>query len=153
MEPERREVTYSYRNLQLWQKAQELAVEVVRVVDRLPSRRSNDVVARQLVGAATSVAANIAEGHGRFTLPAYRNHLSIAKGSACEADSWINLLARLGLVDDATESALHGRCAELIAALTRRMKALAERETRTRVREETLSYDADSGAELDNEPR
>jgi four helix bundle protein len=153
MEPERREVTYSYRNLQLWQKAQELAVEVVRVVDRLPSRRSNDVVARQLVGAATSVAANIAEGHGRFTLPAHRNHLSIAKGSACEADSWINLLARLGLVDDATESALHGRCAELIAALTRRMKALAEQEKRTRVREETLSYDAESGAELDNEPR
>lgn len=141
MEPARREATYSYRNLQLWQKAQELAVDVARLVDGLPSRRSTDLIARQLVAAATSVAANIAEGHGRFTLPAYRNHLSIAKGSACEADSWIDLLGRLGLVDEGTRCALHDRCDELIAALTRRMQALAEREKQTRVREEGLLYE------------
>lgn len=147
-----REATYSYRNLKLWQKAQELAVEVVRVVDGLPSRRSSDVVARQLVGAATSVAANIAEGHGRFTLPAYRNHLSIAKGSACETDSWIDLLGRLGSVDEATESRLHARCSDLIGALTNHIKALAEQEKRGRAREQPLPYDADSGVEFDNEP-
>ena len=145
MEPARREATYSYRNLQLWQKAQELAVDVARLVDALPSRRSTDLVARQLVAAASSVAANIAEGHGRFTLPAYRNHLSIAKGSACEADSWINLAARLGVIDGATEAALHDRCAELTAALTRRIQALTRQEKQARVREETPSYDLNDG--------
>ena len=132
---------YSYRNLGLWQKAQEFAVDVVRLVDGLPARRSADLTARQLIGAATSIAANIAEGHGRFSIPAYRHHLLIARGSATEADSRLDLLLRLGYVDDARATALHARCEELIAALTRRIRDLDGRAGAARVREEEAAYD------------
>jgi len=132
---------YSYRNLGLWQKAQEFAVEVVRLVDGLPSRRSAELMARQLAGAATSVAANIAEGHGRFSIPAYRHHLLIARGSAAEADSWLDLLLRLGYVDEERAGPLRVRCEELIAALTRRIRDLDGRGGKVRVGEELAPYE------------
>jgi len=132
---------YSFRNLGLWQKAQEFAVEVVRLVDSLPGRRSADLIARQLAGSATSIAANIAEGHGRFSIPAYRHHLLIARGSATEADSWLDLLLRLGYVDEARATELHARCDELVAALTRRIHDLDGRARTARVSEELAPYE------------
>jgi four helix bundle protein len=131
--------------LGLWQKAQGFAVEVARLIDTLPRRRSSDVAGTQLMRAATSIAANIAEGHGRFTLPAYRNHLSIAKGSACEARSWLDLLLRLGDVNAAAAQHLDAPCGELIAALTRRIRSLEQQEKERRVREAGSYYD--TGAE------
>ncbi|MCH7512132.1 MAG: four helix bundle protein, partial [Chloroflexi bacterium] len=68
-------------------KAQDLALEIVRLASKLPNDRTAPILARQVVRSASSIAANIAEGHGRYTLGAHRNHLSIAKGSVCETDS------------------------------------------------------------------
>jgi four helix bundle protein len=148
---------YGFRHLILWQKAQDFAVEVAKLVDELPRRRSSDVAGRQLVRAATSVAANIAEGHGRFTFPAYRNHLSIAKGSACEAQSWLDLLSRLGHVDAATAQRLDGASGELIAALTRHMRLLEQKQNQHSVREvdphyRTETEDKETGSKVPRFP-
>ena len=140
MEPSSGE-RYTFRKLGLWQKAQDFAVEVAKLVDSLPRLRSSDVAGMQLVRSATSVAANIAEGHGRFTLPAYRNHLSIAKGSACEAQSWLDLLSRLGHVDAAAAQHLDGLCGELIAALTHHIRLLEQKEKQRRVGESGPGYE------------
>ena len=78
----RQRSSYNYRNLVVWRQAQDLALEVIKVAGRLPNTGAAAVLARQLVASAASIGANIAEGHGRFSLAAYRNHLSIAKGSA-----------------------------------------------------------------------
>src|SRR3972149_7558503 len=88
--------SYTYRNLDLWQRAQELAVRVIKLTERFPSTAAASGLARQIVGSAASIGANIAEGHGRYSYAAYRQHLSIAKGSASETDSWLDLLSRLG---------------------------------------------------------
>ncbi|HEX9640656.1 MAG TPA: four helix bundle protein, partial [Candidatus Krumholzibacteria bacterium] len=82
---------YSFKNLEVWKAAQQFAVDVSRLVDDLPNTRSADVIGRQLLRSATSVGANIAEGHARYTFGAYRNHLSIAKGSAAESEHWVDL--------------------------------------------------------------
>lgn len=55
---------YSYRNLIMWQRAQELALAIIQIVHRLPQSWANAVLARQIVSSATSIRANIAEGHG-----------------------------------------------------------------------------------------
>ena len=120
---------YSFKNLLLWQKAQELTVVVAKLVDRLPRRRSADAIAMQLLRATSSVAANIAEGHGRFSFAAYRNHLSIAKGSAAEARSWVDLASRLDYFDPEMTVQLDSAMNELIASLTRRMRALEAQES------------------------
>jgi hypothetical protein len=64
---------YTYRNLMMWDRAQQLALEVMKIVQRLPDTWSNAVIARQIVASATSIGANIAEGHARYTPGAHRN--------------------------------------------------------------------------------
>lgn len=123
-EPRTQNQQYSYRNLILWQKAQAFALGVVRTVARLPRDPAARVIGRQIVAAASSVGANIAEGHGRFSLPAHRNHLSIAKGSACEADGWLDLLHRAGYIDVASERRMHEACEELVRMLTAKILQL-----------------------------
>ena len=86
---------YSYRKLDIWERSQVLAVRVITIALALPRDPGMAVIVRQLVGSVGSIGANIAEGHGRFSRAAYANHLSIAKGSASEVGSWLNLLRRL----------------------------------------------------------
>lgn len=132
---------YSFKNLELWKTAQEFAVTVSLLVDELPVNRTTDVVGRQLLRSATSIGANIAEGHSRFTFGAYRNHLSIAKGSAGESEHWLDLLVRRGFVDAGAGQEMSRTCATLMGALTRRMLALEQQEKRSRIREDGPTYD------------
>ena len=120
--------SYNYRNLVIWRQAQDLALEVIELAGRLPKTGAGAVLARQLVASAASIGANIAEGHGRFSLAAYRNHLSIAKGSACETDSWLDLVRRAGYINDQLEARLHKKCLVLIGSLTLKIRDLERRE-------------------------
>jgi four helix bundle protein len=138
------EGAYSYRNLVLWQKAQNLTLEIVKLVGNLPRDRVAPTLATQVVRSASSIAANIAEGHGRFALAAHRNHLSIAKGSACETDAWLDLLRRAGYLDAQTEARLHGDCEEIIRMLTAKIIQLEKKQAS--VREGPAPYITDEDA-------
>ena len=120
---------YSFRNLILWQKAQDLALAVIKVLATLPRDNAAQIIGRQLVASAGSIGANVAEGHGRFTLAAHRNHLSIAKGSACETDGWLYLLRRAGYLEAEVEDRLHQDCQEIIRMLTAKILELERRES------------------------
>ena len=61
----------------------------------------------QIRRSAASVAANIAEGHGRDATGAYVNHLKIAQGSLKELETHLILSVRVGLlVEKDAESAM-----------------------------------------------
>jgi len=136
---------YTFKNLELWKAAQALAIDVCREVDSFPNRRSADIVGRQLIRSITSIAANIAEGHGRYSFAAYKNHLSIAKGSAAESQGWIILLVELGHLPSTGGNELERRTDALIASLTRRIVSLERQEAQRRhaVREEGPEYFVD----------
>ncbi len=120
-EPRTKNQAYSYRNLVLWEKAQTLALNVIQRVAKLPADPASRIMAQQIIRSVTSIGANVAEGHGRYSLPAHRNYLSIAKASACETDSWLDLLRRAGYLDAGEENRLHEACGELIRMLTGKM--------------------------------
>ena len=124
VEPGTENRPYSYRNLILWQKAQALTLRIIEIVSRLPRQPAAQVIARQVVRSSSSIAANIAEGHGRFSIPAHRNHLSIAKGSACETDSWLDLMRGAGYIEPDVERELHDACEEVIRMLTAKIVQL-----------------------------
>jgi len=102
----------------LWQKAQTFAVALTQLMPELPQNRSGDVLASQLLRSGSSIAANVAEGYGRYSQAAYRNHLSIARGSAFETESWLDLLVRSGFVSESKIKPLMGQCTELQKLLT-----------------------------------
>ena len=68
--------------------------------------------------------ANIAEGYGRYYEAAYRNHLSIARGSLFETETWIDLLQRSGCISDETNTMLVTQCGEVGRLLTSQMRNL-----------------------------
>ena len=134
---------YSHRNLIVWQRAQELAHQIIQLTHRLPQNWTNAVLARQIISSATSIGANIAEGHGRFTPGAHGNHLSIAKGSAAETDSWLDTLCREGYLAREDEARLHKECLEIMAMLTSKIQQLERLKSdgSTNIREEKALYD------------
>jgi four helix bundle protein len=132
---------YTFRRLAVWERAQQLSTSVFRLSRGLPNDRATSVLVQQLLRSSTSIAANIAEGHGRYSAGAYRNHLSIARGSTNETISWIDLLKRAGLISQDQERELLRLCAEVMRMLTSKMKQLDQQSGTPRmVREEPPEY-------------
>ncbi|MEK7248572.1 MAG: four helix bundle protein [Chloroflexota bacterium] len=135
--------SYTYRNLDVWERAQTLAVQVIPLARKLPRDPGMAEIARQLVGSSGSIGANIAEGHGRFTRRAYANHLNIAKGSASEVGSWLDLLRRLGEIDGVLESQLQLEVDSLSGLLKHKIRTLLAEDSKakpTSIRESSANY-------------
>ena len=77
------------------QKALEAAGIAIKLVMRVPAPLKS--VADQAIRSASSVPANLAEGHGRFGRDR-SNHWRIAYASAKEVDSHLALLAHAGAI-------------------------------------------------------
>jgi four helix bundle protein len=90
-------VIKSYRDLEVWQNAMQLAAVCYQSTEGFPKREMYGL-ANQIRRAAVSIASNIAEGPSRRSRPAYLNHLSIALGSQSEVETQIELASRLRMM-------------------------------------------------------
>ena len=88
----------SYRDLLVWQKGMHLAVLSYRQTQNLP-KQEEYCLTSQIVRAASSIPANIAEGHGRGTRKDYAHFVSIARGSLFELETFVLLVKELQLVE------------------------------------------------------
>jgi len=70
----------SYRDLRVWQEAMSLAENCYRLTKGFP-REELFGLTSQIRRSAVSVAANIAEGHGREHTKSFVQYLRIAQGS------------------------------------------------------------------------
>ena len=82
-------------NLVAHTKALEAAGIAIKLVMRVPAPLKS--IADQVIRSASSVPANLAEGHGRFGRDRL-NHWRIAYASAKEVDSHLQLLAHTGAI-------------------------------------------------------
>ena len=113
----------SYRDLRVWQSAMDLAVGAYRLTKDFPKDELFGLTS-QIRGAATSVAANIAEGYGRQSKGSYIQFLRIAQGSLKELETHLILSERIGLCKaDAAEPLLQ-RCADVGRMLVGLMRSL-----------------------------
>jgi four helix bundle protein len=87
----------NFENLRVYVLAEEMADEVWQVV-RNWETLARDTVGRQLVRAADSIGANIAEGSGRGSNRDFRRFLRIARGSLCETQHWLRRAFRRKLL-------------------------------------------------------
>ncbi len=74
----------SYRELDVWQKAMDLVVQMYHLSRQLPVEERYGLVS-QIQRAVVSIPTNIAEGYGRTHRGDYLHHLSMRKVR------WLNL--------------------------------------------------------------
>jgi four helix bundle protein len=84
----------SYRDLEVWQKAMDLVVNIYSLAKSFPDSERFGLTS-QIQRAVVSIPSNIAEGHGRHGLREYLNHLSMAYGSLMEVETQIQIADRL----------------------------------------------------------
>lgn len=95
-----------YRQLKAWQLSDDLAVDIYKLSKRLP--RNEYWLKDQIVRAAVSAPANIAEGYGRASNKEFAQSLVVAHGSLYEVDYFLHFLNRIDLMESTA-------CAELTA--------------------------------------
>jgi four helix bundle protein len=87
----------TFRDLIAWQKAMLLAKQVYQTSTQMPDSEKFGLT-NQMRRAAVSTPSNIAEGHGRQSLPEYIRYLKIARGSLMELQTQLILASDLNFI-------------------------------------------------------
>lgn len=88
---------HNIKELNVWNKAIELAIQVYSVSAGFPSDERFGLVS-QTRRCAVSIASNISEGAGRNTKGEFNQFLGIATGSSYELQTQLVIAERLGFV-------------------------------------------------------
>ena len=88
----------SYRDLRVWQLGMDLTVELYKTTQSFPSEEKFGLTS-QIRRAASSIPANIAEGHARGRKE-YQQFLRIAAGSLTELETHLMISQRVGLLPE-----------------------------------------------------
>jgi len=89
---------HDFRKLQVWRRARNTVVVADRMTRQFP-RTDHGVIAAQVRRAVISIPANIAEGCGRSSRKETIRFLQIARGSAAEAESHLEVASALSYVN------------------------------------------------------
>jgi four helix bundle protein len=114
----------SHKELDVWNVAMALARDVYGLARLMPKQEEYRLTG-QMIRAAVSIAANIAEGHARATRKDYAHFVSISKGSAAELETLVLLARDAELTPrEATEAILERteRVARMLTRLHARLK-------------------------------
>ena len=85
----------SYQDLLVWQKADDLFVDLISDIEGFPHTQAARVITDQIIRSVSSISANIAEGFGRRNKGDFAYHLGIARGEANESHNWYHKCGRI----------------------------------------------------------
>jgi four helix bundle protein len=114
----------SYRDLLVWKAAIELAAHCYEATNDFPPSEIYGMTS-QMRRASVSVAANIAEGHGRDGTAHFVQFLRVAQGSLKELETHLTICQRVGLLADGVVDGLMVQCDEIgrmLRALIRKLQ-------------------------------
>lgn len=117
--------TRSHRDLTVWRKAMEVARDVYHLTDGLPKKEEYRMTA-QLIRAAISIPANIAEGNARGSRKDYAHFISIARGSAAELETLLTLVVETQLAPATRVNELLSRVEEVGRMLNGLRRSLSD---------------------------
>jgi|SRR5205085_2717748 len=112
-----------FEKLEVYQLAERLADRVWSVVSRW-KRFAKDTVGKQIVRAADSIGANIAEGTGRGTYQDNRRFIMMARGSLYETQHWLRRAYKRALLSNEQVNELKPIIGELGPRLNAYLRAI-----------------------------
>lgn len=101
-----------YRDLVVWQKANEPAFRIYKLTDRFPAKYSYDLT-NQLRRAALSIPTNLAEGCASPHTKELLQFINIANRSLSETQYLLEFAAGLHLIKTDDSQSLDGLCDEI----------------------------------------
>ena len=96
----------SVEDLDIYKMAEDLSDRIWEICTKW-DYFAKDTVGKQLVRAADSISANIAEGHGRYHYNDRLNYCYYARGSLEETKNWISKARRRKLIKDEISEVNH----------------------------------------------
>jgi four helix bundle protein len=120
----------SFDQLRVYQLAEKLADEVWDVVV-IWNNFAKDTVGKQLVRAADSIGANIAEGCGRRSFQDNRRFIRIARGSLNETKHWLRRAFRRKLLTEDEVSVLKPLLHDLVPSLNAYLRSIGRSESQS----------------------
>lgn len=105
-----------FEDLRVFKLAEHLADDVWNIV-RTWNYFEKDTVGKQIVKAADSIGANIAEGSGRGLPNDNKRFVRIARGSLNETKYWLRRARKKGLIEKAQDTNLTKMIEELAPSL------------------------------------
>ncbi len=118
-------MAFTFEKLIVYQKAISFADQVCAMTESFP--RGYGFLSDQLNRASVSIAANIAEGNGRFTIPDRRNFFMIARGSVQECVALLEIGFRRKLLVLQQHTALRADLEEISKMLSGLITGLENR--------------------------
>lgn len=115
----------SFEDLDVYRLAEDLGDRVWHIVIKW-SRFAQNALGYQLVKAADSIGANIAEGFGRFHFAENRQFSRIARGSLYETRHWLRRAYKRGLLEEEAVNELRGLLEELAPRLNAYIKSIGK---------------------------
>jgi len=114
--------------LKVWQEAMSVAERTYRLTSCFPKDEVYGMTS-QIRRGAVSIAANIAEGHGRENSGSFIQFLRISQGSLKELETHLLLAARVGLVTTEEIEAVLRQCDELGGMLRGLIRSIQSRQS------------------------
>jgi len=107
----------TYRDLRVFQKSVDLAMEIFEVTKKFPAAEKYSLV-DQIRRASRSVSANIAEAwRKRRYKAAFVAKLSDAETEACETQVWLEFSRRCQYIDDTTAEKLENEYEHILSQI------------------------------------
>ncbi|HET7411488.1 MAG TPA: four helix bundle protein [Pararhizobium sp.] len=117
----------SYKDLLVWKASLELAVGCYLATKSFPGAEIYGMTS-QIRRASASIAANVAEGHGRENRGAFIQFLRIAQGSLKELETHLILSERVALLETETAADLLRKTDEIGRMLRSLIRTLQEKQ-------------------------
>jgi len=140
----------NYQELIFYQKARQVVKAVDALVKSWPKTMQAQEISRQLFRSATSVGANIAEGHGRHQGTEYIHYLIIAQASANETEHWLHTAQDCALGNrEIIDEILH-LSKEVVRMITSSISTIRSKQGPKGVRESNADYITDTNVIKDD---
>ena len=116
------------KNTDLKQRTKDFALRVIRMTESLPRTVAADVLGKQLLRSATSVAANYHSACRGRSKSEFVAKLGIVEEEADESALWIELIDEAGILPSAKLTAIHAEARELTAIMVSSIRTARQRD-------------------------
>ena len=103
---------HNFKNLKVWQKAVDLAVNVYELTKHFPSEEGFGITS-QMRRSSVSIPSNIAEGTARNSSKSFSNCLDISLGESFELETQGIIAHRVGILSQENFDALSSDISEV----------------------------------------